>query len=89
MRASADASIVARGAMTKGHSVSDNTYAVTELVGTSTTGIDDAIKGAVSKASQTLRNLDWFEVTKISGHIDGGDVAHFQVMLKIGFRYDD
>jgi len=73
----------------KGLSMSEHTYAVTELVGTSTTGLDDAIRGAVSKASQTLRNLDWFEVTKISGHIDGGEVAHFQVMLKIGFRYDD
>lgn len=69
--------------------MSENTYAVTELVGTSTIGVDDAIKGAVNKASQTLRNLDWFEVTKISGHIEGGQVAHFQVMLKIGFKYDD
>jgi dodecin len=69
--------------------MSEHTYAVTELVGTSTSGIDDAIKGAISKASQTLRNLDWFEVTNIRGHLEGGDVEHFQVTLKIGFRYDD
>lgn len=66
-----------------------NTYPVTELVGTSTTGLDDAIRNAIGRASETLRNLDWFEVTKISGHIDEGKVAHYQVMLKIGFRYDD
>jgi dodecin len=69
--------------------MSEHTYAVTELVGTSTSSIDDAIKGAVSKASKTLRNLDWFEVTNIRGHLEGGEVAHFQVTLKIGFRYDD
>ena len=66
-----------------------NTYPVTEIVGTSTEGLDDAIRNAIGRASTTLRNLDWFEVTKISGHITEGDVAHFQVMLKIGFRYDD
>ena len=69
--------------------MSEHTYAVTELVGTSTSSIDDAIKGAVSKASKTLRNLDWFEVTNIRGHLEGGEVGHFQVTLKIGFRYDD
>ena len=69
--------------------MSEHTYAVTELVGTSTSSLDDAIKGAVSKASKTLRNLDWFEVTNIRGHLEGGEVEHFQVTLKIGFRYDD
>ena len=66
-----------------------NTYPVTEIVGTSTEGLDDAIRNAIGRASRTLRNLDWFEVTKISGHLADGDVAHFQVMMKIGFRYDD
>lgn len=65
-----------------------NTYPVTEIVGTSTEGIDDAIRNAISAAHETLHNLDWFEVTKISGHLEGGDVAHFQVMIKIGFRYE-
>ncbi|MCU1501725.1 MAG: hypothetical protein JWM12_1079 [Ilumatobacteraceae bacterium] len=65
-----------------------NTYPVTELVGTSTEGVDDAIRNAIRRANETLRNLDWFEVSKISGHIDGGQVAHYQVMMKIGFRYD-
>jgi flavin-binding protein dodecin len=73
----------------KGLSMSDNTYAVTELVGTSTTGIDDAIKGAVGKASQTLRNLDWFEVTNIRGHLEDGKVGHYQVTLKVGFRLEE
>jgi dodecin len=66
-----------------------HTYAVTELVGTSTAGVDDAVRNGISRASETLRNLDWFEVTKISGHIEGGEIAHFQVMMKIGFRYEE
>ena len=66
-----------------------NTYPVTEIVGTSTEGLDDAIRNAIARAGRTLRNLDWFEVTKISGHLSNGDVAHFQVMMKVGFRYDD
>ncbi len=66
-----------------------HTYAVTELVGTSTTGLDDAIRNGISRASETLRNLDWFEVTKVSGHIEGGEIAHYQVMMKIGFRYEE
>ena len=65
-----------------------NTYRVTEIVGTSTEGVDDAIKGAVARAGQTLRGLDWFEVTEIRGHIEGGAVAHVQVGLKVGFRLD-
>lgn len=65
-----------------------NTYRVTEIVGTSTEGVDDAIKGAVARAGQTLRGLDWFEVTEIRGHIEGGTVAHVQVGLKVGFRLD-
>jgi dodecin len=65
-----------------------NTYRVTEIVGTSTDGVDDAIKGAVTRAGQTLRGLDWFEVTEIRGHIEDGAVAHVQVGLKVGFRLD-
>ncbi|MDL9948372.1 MULTISPECIES: dodecin [unclassified Gordonia (in: high G+C Gram-positive bacteria)] len=66
--------------------MSDNIYRVTEIVGSSTTGVDDAIKGAISRASQTVENLEWFEVVETRGHIENGQVAHFQVTLKVGFR---
>jgi flavin-binding protein dodecin len=66
-----------------------NTYRVTEIVGTSETGIDDAIKGAVGRAAKTLRGLDWFEVTEIRGHIEDGAVQHFQVGLKVGFKLEE
>ncbi|MGH3435369.1 MAG: dodecin [Sciscionella sp.] len=65
--------------------MADKTYRVTEIVGTSSEGVDDAIKGAVSRAARTLRGLDWFEVTEIRGHISDGEVAHVQVGLKLGF----
>jgi len=64
-------------------------YRVTEVVGSSAESIEDAIRQAVSRASRTVRNLDWFEATEIRGHIDGDSVAHFQVTVKIGFRLDD
>ncbi len=69
--------------------MASNTYRVTEIVGTSTDGVDDAIKGAVARAASTLRGLDWFEVTEIRGHIENGAVAHVQVGLKVGFRLED
>jgi hypothetical protein len=68
--------------------MSDHVYSVTEIVGSSATSVDDAIRNAVRTASGSLRQLEWFEVTQIRGHIDNGDVAHFQVMLKLGFRYE-
>jgi flavin-binding protein dodecin len=68
--------------------VSDHVYKTVEITGSSTTGIDDAIKGAVAKAAQTLRGLAWFEVTDIRGHIEDGGVAHTQVTLKLGFRLE-
>jgi flavin-binding protein dodecin len=68
--------------------MSDHVYRVTEIVGSSPDGIDQAIRNAVSRASQTLRNLDWFEVVEIRGHLDDGEVAHTQVTLKVGFRLD-
>ena len=68
----------------------DATYAVSEIVGTSTESLDQAIRNGVRKAGETLRNLDWFEVTQIRGFLGHtSDVQHFQVTLKIGFRYDD
>jgi hypothetical protein len=68
--------------------MADNTYRVTEIVGTSQTGIDDAIKGAIARASETLRGLDWLEVTEIRGHIENGSIEHVQVGLKVGFRLE-
>lgn len=65
-----------------------NVYAVSEIVGTSTSSIEDAIQQAVDVAGQSIRNLDWFEVTDLRGHIKDGRVAHFQVALKLGFRYE-
>ena len=65
------------------------TYRVTEVVGTSSDGVDDAIKGAIGRAARTLRGLDWFEVTEIRGQIRDDQVAHYQVGLKVGFRLED
>jgi flavin-binding protein dodecin len=68
--------------------MSDNVYAVSEIVGSSTKSVEDAINGAIARASQTLDNLNWFEVIETRGHIEKGKVAHYQVSLKVGFRYD-
>lgn len=64
-------------------------YKKIELVGSSREGIDDAIRRAVAKAGETLRNLDWFEVKEIRGWIDAGEVQHFQVTVQVGFRLED
>ena len=69
--------------------MADNVYSVSEIVGTSSDGIDDAIKGAIGRASKTLHNLDWFEVSEIRGRIEDGDRCHYQVTLKVGFRLDE
>lgn len=69
--------------------MTNRTYRVTEVVGTSPDGIDAAIKNAVSRASQTLRHLDWFEMTDVRGQIVDDEVEHFQVTLKLGFRLED
>jgi flavin-binding protein dodecin len=66
-----------------------STYKIVELAGTSTESIQQAVRNGVSRANQTLRNLDWFEVTGIRGHIENGEVQHFQVEMKVGFRLDD
>ena len=68
--------------------MSDHVYKTVEVTGSSTTSIDDAIQRAVVKASETLRNLDWFEVASVRGHIENGGVAHYQVTVKIGFRLE-
>jgi dodecin len=69
--------------------VDDHVYRVIELVGTSQSGIEDAVKSAIERAHKTIRNLRWFEVTRTSGHIEGGKVRHFQVTLKVGFTMED
>lgn len=68
--------------------MTDHTYRVTEIVGSSSEGLDAAIRNGLSRASETLRNLDWFEVTQIRGHLAEGQVGHFQVGLKVGFRIE-
>lgn len=67
----------------------ENVYAITHIVGSSKDSIQDAVRSAVKTASKTLRNLEWFEVSEVRGHISNGEVAHFQVVVKLGFRYDE
>lgn len=69
--------------------MSNHVYGISEIVGSSPTSVDDAIRTAVAKAAQTVRNLEWFQTEEIRGHIADGDVAHYQVRLKLGFRIDD
>jgi flavin-binding protein dodecin len=66
----------------------DHVYKIVELVGSSETSIEDAIQTAVRRASQTLRNLRWFEVIQTRGHIEDGEVRHYQVVLKAGFTLE-
>lgn len=68
--------------------MSQHTYKLIELAGSSNTSIDDAIRGAIERAANTMHNLDWFEVKEIRGHIENGQIGHFQVVLKVGFRLD-
>lgn len=67
----------------------DHVYKSIELTGSSASNVDDAIRKAIAKASKTLHNLRWFEVTQLRGHIEDGTVAHYQVTLKVGFTLDD
>jgi dodecin len=69
--------------------MSSRTYRVTEIVGTSPDGIDQAIKNGVGRASKTLRHVDWFEVEQVRGHVVEGAIEHFQVTMKLGFRLED
>lgn len=73
----------------KGSHVAERTYALTELVGTSTDGVDQAIRNAVERAAKTVDHLDWFEVQGIRGYIRDGKVDHYQVTIKIGSRLSD
>jgi flavin-binding protein dodecin len=69
--------------------VTDHVYRLSEIVGSSTTSVDDAIRTAIRKASQTVRNIEWFQTEEIRGQVVDGDVGYFQVTMKIGFRVDD
>lgn len=66
----------------------DHVYRKTELVGSSTTSVTDAIETAIARAAKTLRYIEWFEVSEIRGHVQDGKVAHYQVSLKVGFRVE-
>jgi flavin-binding protein dodecin len=69
--------------------MSDHTYRITELVGTSPDGIEQAIRSGIARANQTLRHIDWFQVTEIRGYIRDGELDHYQVGMKLGFRLED
>jgi len=69
--------------------VSSRTYRVTEIVGTSPEGVDAAIRNGLRRAGETLRHLDWFEVSEIRGHLVDGTIDHVQVSMKVGFRLED
>ena len=67
----------------------DHIYKVIELVGSSETSVEDAIQNAIGRASKTLKNLRWCEVVQTRGHIEGGKLHHYQVVLKVGFTLEE
>ncbi|MDP3890176.1 dodecin [Nocardioides sp.] len=69
--------------------MTNRTYRVTEIVGTSPESVDQAVRNGIARASSTLRHVDWFEVTQIRGQVKDGAVEHFQVGIKLGFRLED
>ena len=69
--------------------MSKHVYRLSEIVGSSTTSVDDAVRTGIAKAAQTVRNIEWFETQQIRGQVVDGEVAHYQVTMKIGFRVDD
>ncbi|HPE12993.1 MAG: dodecin domain-containing protein [Actinobacteria bacterium] len=69
--------------------MSNRTYRLSEIVGTSPDSVDQAIRNGIERAAQTLRHIDWFEVTDVRGYIREGEVNHYQVTMKIGFRLED
>lgn len=74
--------------ITHQEAIVNHTYNITEIVGSSPEGSDQAIANAVAEASGTIRNLEWFEVQSIRGKLDGDRVAHWQVTIKVGFRHE-
>lgn len=69
--------------------MSDHVYKIIEIVGSSASSIEDAIQGAVARASSTVQDIRWFEVVNTRGHVEGGKVAHYQVTIRIGFTLKD
>ena len=69
--------------------MSEHSYGISEIVGTSTDSIDDAIRRAVGKASEDRRHIRWFQVLETRGHVEDGKVAHYQVMLKLGYTLEE
>jgi flavin-binding protein dodecin len=69
--------------------MNDHVYRVIEIVGSSTQSSDDAIRKAIERAGQTIRDIRWFEVVETRGHVESGSLHHFQVTLKVGFTLDD
>lgn len=69
--------------------MSNHVYKLLELTGSSESGVEDAIRNALERASRSVRNMRWFEVTETRGHIEAGRVAHWQVTLKVGFTLDE
>jgi len=69
--------------------MTNHVYKLVDIVGTSTSGTDDAIRNAIETAAKSIRHIDWFEVTESRGHVQDGKIAHYQVTLKIGFRFED
>ncbi len=69
--------------------MSDHVYRLSEIVGSSPTSVDDAIRTAIRKAAETVRNIEWFEIQEIRGQVVDGEVAHVQVTMKLGFRVED
>jgi flavin-binding protein dodecin len=72
----------------RGGTVSDHVYRLSEIVGSSSTSVDDAIRTAISKATETVRNIEWFQTEEVRGQVVDGEVAYFQVTLKVGFRVE-
>ena len=66
----------------------EHSYGISEIVGSSTTSIEDAIQHAIANASENRRNIRWFEVLETRGHVEGGRVAHYQVHLKLGYTIE-
>ncbi len=69
--------------------MTEHVYKLLELTGSSSKSSDDAVQNAIAKASKTMRNMHWFQVTDVRGHLEGGKIAHWQVTLKIGFTLGD
>ncbi|HYZ40846.1 MAG TPA: dodecin [Stellaceae bacterium] len=67
----------------------DHVYRIIEVAGSSQKSIDDAIQNAIGRASRTLRQVGWFEVLQTRGQVEDGKVAHYQVVLKVGFTLED